>query len=226
MPVTIHPAAHRANILPPLPQYDDTSKAILSFCSRKEYANCESIIQSSFQHPSDIRPSSHSFIKAAILAYNKHHNLIIRPDDIWLAILTQFSIYVNANAEKLRHLFVAHEGQKELEIREKDQTTATYDFARFPQKMSHLMEKNIKDPRLRTWIMPDFTTTTDTDKVVCSVVMMATLQKYFSYKLCLECGIPSVTLLGERRDYENIMKRLEKLLSFGEETGEWSQLLK
>lgn len=73
--------------------------------------------------------------------------------------------------------------------------------------------------------MPDFTTTTDTDKVVCSVVMMATLQKYFSYKLCLECGIPSVTLLGERRDYENILKRLEKLLSFGEETGEWSQLL-
>jgi hypothetical protein len=49
-------------------------------------------------------------VHTVILAYNKHHALIIRPDDVWLAILTQISLFVSANAELLRASFVAHEG--------------------------------------------------------------------------------------------------------------------
>ncbi|KAE9397222.1 hypothetical protein BT96DRAFT_995946 [Gymnopus androsaceus JB14] len=46
-----------------------------------------------------------------------HHAVSIRPDDVWIAILTQFSFFVNANAEELRDKFVAHQGQKRLEVR-------------------------------------------------------------------------------------------------------------
>lgn len=68
-------------------------------------------------------------------AYNRHYHLVLRydgircpfvlckaitclfdtfrPDDIWIAILAQFSLYVNGNDEKLRSKFVAHEGKKE-----------------------------------------------------------------------------------------------------------------
>jgi len=48
--------------------------------------------------------------------YNKHHALTIRADDVWLAILTQFSFFVSGNAEALRSLFVLHEGKKELSM--------------------------------------------------------------------------------------------------------------
>lgn len=46
-------------------------------------------------------------------AYSHHHHLTLRPDDVWLAVLSQFSIYVNKNAESLRSYFVTHEGKKE-----------------------------------------------------------------------------------------------------------------
>eukprot|EP01112_Ceratiomyxa_fruticulosa_P004269 TRINITY_DN1473_c0_g1_i4.p1 TRINITY_DN1473_c0_g1~~TRINITY_DN1473_c0_g1_i4.p1 ORF type:complete len:198 (+),score=45.84 TRINITY_DN1473_c0_g1_i4:235-828(+) len=41
-----------------------------------------------------------SFANAAMAAYANHHNLVIRPDDVWIAIMTQFSFYVNANSEE------------------------------------------------------------------------------------------------------------------------------
>jgi hypothetical protein len=58
--------------------------------------------------------------------------------------------------------------------------------------------------------MPAFSTTTSHDTDVASIVMMASMQKYFSYYSCaFICGIPSVTLLGEKADYELILRRLE-----------------
>ncbi|KAH9104508.1 hypothetical protein LEN26_008237 [Aphanomyces euteiches] len=52
------------------------------------------------------------FVFGAIQAYNQHHNLIIRPDDVWLAIMVQFGFFVNGNAETLRDSLVKHQGQK------------------------------------------------------------------------------------------------------------------
>lgn len=60
-----------------------------------------------YSHPS-------GFIDGALRAYNNHHHLVLSPDDIWISILTQFSAYVNANAEDLREMFVSHQGEKEL----------------------------------------------------------------------------------------------------------------
>ena len=73
--------------------------------------------------------------------------------------------------------------------------------------------------------MPAFSTTTSHDTVVASIVMMASMQKYFSYSCSFVCGIPSVTLLGEKADYELILRRLEKLRSYGEETTLFADLL-
>ncbi|KAJ6575578.1 hypothetical protein DFH09DRAFT_1311646 [Mycena vulgaris] len=61
----------------------------------------------------DIIPTPNGLVHTVISAYNKHHNLILRPDDVWIAILTQFNFYVNANAELFRANFVR---QKELKI--------------------------------------------------------------------------------------------------------------
>lgn len=62
----------------------------------------------------DIHPTNTGLVGTVVEAYNMHQNLQLRPDDIWIAILCQFSAYVNGRAEELRSKFVAHEGQKEL----------------------------------------------------------------------------------------------------------------
>jgi hypothetical protein len=197
-------------------------------CS-KESRESARIIQSSISAStfsgSHITPSNNGFVKACWNAYSNHHHLTIRPDDIWFAILSQLNFYINANAESLRSHFVAHEGQKELVIIDVG-NIETVDFGVFARRMTGLIQENVKDPDLRDWIMPTFSTTTVDDRTTAAVLMMGSLQAYFKYTSMIMCGIPSVTLLGERGDYEDILQRLDKLEEFGSEPTDWAALLR
>lgn len=55
--------------------------------------------------------------------------------------------------------------------------------------------------------------------------MMGSMQKYFTYKMSIYCGIPSVTLLGEKADWIDIRRRLDKLPQFGKEPEQLYDLL-
>ncbi|KAJ7464149.1 hypothetical protein FB451DRAFT_1492379 [Mycena latifolia] len=79
------------------------------------------------QTTSNIIPTRNGLVDTVILAYNKHHALVLRPDGVWLAILTEFNYFVNANSELLPASFVAHEGKRELVIVEEG-TRYSLDF--------------------------------------------------------------------------------------------------
>ena len=225
--MTITPASHRARRWI-TPEAALSADALLKGSCPAEHTRCKSIIQSSFPSFSTqppIHSSANGFVRAVIAAYCDHHHLTIRPEDIWFAILTQLSFFVNAHAEELRSFFVSHAGCKELMVIAGGSIN-TVNFGTMAERMTKLLAKNLHDPDLLAWIMPDFSTTKDTDKVVASILMMGAMQKYFSYTFMLLCGIPSVTLLGERADWEGILKRLEKLRSLGSEPEQFCDLLK
>ncbi|KAF8126048.1 hypothetical protein EV363DRAFT_1402097 [Boletus edulis] len=173
----------------------------------------------------DIIPHKNGFVDTVIEAYNNHRGLIVRPDDVWIAIMTQFSFFVNGHAEALRKVFVTHEGKRELVV-ESSGSRYTMDTASMVDRMTALMEEQIDDPSLRDWIMPDFTTTTLVDKTTCAIVMMGAMKNYFAYKFTLRCGIPKVTLEGEKKDWESILHRLEHLKRYGIQTIAWYHLLR
>lgn len=226
MPVTIKIAQHLANLCYAAPH--SVSNSLFEQSCPNELKNCKEVIQSSLNLNADnnnILPSSNGFVEGAVNAYSYHHHLVIRPDDIWFAILTQMSIYINKNAETLRGKFVSHEGKKDLKVILIGNRFSA-DNAILAEKMTHLIQENVVDPELRAWIIPAFTTTSRKDEVVASILMMGALQKYFSYYCSYLCGIPSVTLLGEEADWEEISLRLEKLQTFGEEPARWYHLLK
>ena len=52
------------------------------------------------------------------------------------------------------------------------------------------------------------------------------MKEYFSYKFMLMCGIPRVTLQGEKADWEKILSRLEILKEYGLQTIAWYHLLR
>jgi hypothetical protein len=218
MPITIQVAHHASN---PWTKARSTS--------REEHFTHHRIIQSSIPksafNGSHITQSDNGFVKAAWDAYSGHHHLTIRPDDIWFAILSQLNFYINAHAEDLRDHFVAHEGKKELVIEDVG-SIDTIDFGLFARRMTDLLQQNVKDPNLRDWMMPAFSTSTVDDRTTAAVLMMGSLQAYFSYTSMQFCGIPSVTLLGQREDYEYILQRLDKLAELGPETTDWAVLLR
>ncbi|KAF8143567.1 hypothetical protein K438DRAFT_1993783 [Mycena galopus ATCC 62051] len=178
------------------------------------------------KHP-NIVPNQNGFIATLLDAYTQDRALVIRPDDVWLAILCQFNFFVTARAELLRANFVAHKGKQELTIVAMPATRYTVDFGDIARQMAGLIEKNVVDPSLRAWVTPSFTTTTPNDTTVGAVLLMATLKNYFNYKVIMfGCGIPRVTLEGERSDWVDILGRLEKLKEYGLESIAWYHLLR
>lgn len=168
-----------------------------------------------------ISASQNGFVHAAWQAYSQHHHLIIRPEDVWFAILTQLSFYINAHAEELRAFFVPHQDKKDLEA-----VSEIADFGYLALQMTDLLAKNVNDPNLRDWVMPDFSTTTYHDKVVGAVLFMGAMQAYFSYHMTITCGLPSVTLLGELEDWLKIEKRLEMIPQLGKEATHFANMLR
>ncbi|RSM13094.1 hypothetical protein CEP52_002138 [Fusarium oligoseptatum] len=223
MPVTIYPADHPAKAW----RFGGETTSSLNLFKRacpNEHEKSQRIIQTSFDEipGNGIYPDANGFVTAVWEAYNDHHHLQIRPEDIWFSILTQLNFYINKNAEELRSHFVAHEGKKEVTVR----IEGTLDCGELAIKMTKQMEEHIVDPKLREWIMPDFTTTEATDKVTAAILMMGSMQNYFSYVGCISCGLPSVTLLGTKDDWRKIRNRIDKIYQFGKEAKLFAKLLR
>jgi len=119
--VTVKPAPHGTNAVASRGHSIKTAKELLKSSCYTEFQKMRNdhLIQSSFDDaPVGIQylGASNGFVDAAIMAYNQHHNLIIGPEDVWFSVLVQLNVYINEHAEELRSMFVAHEGQKRLQL--------------------------------------------------------------------------------------------------------------
>jgi hypothetical protein len=231
MPVTVKVASHDAREWWIKPDPKSSSRDLLLNTLARDKEEADEVFQSSisdeFIKKTPFSYAKSGLVSAAFDAYNSHQNLVLRPEDIWFAILCQFSFYVNAHSEELRESFVAHEGKKGLVLKQEFEDDASIDFGEMCKNMTKLIDQNITDPKLRAWILPSFTTTTDVDTVVASALMMGMLQKYFDYIFDAACcGIPNVTLLGEQKDYQDISERIEKLTEYGDEPAYFAELLR
>ncbi|KAF0712611.1 Aste57867_4747 [Aphanomyces stellatus] len=201
---------------------------LCSVTAFKEYKDdkCTEVLQESPpSNHEDTVGNKNGFVLGVLRAYSSHHNLVLRPDDVWLAIMVQFGLYVHGHADTLLATLVKHKyGQKTLQVKTNG-TLRTVEYGHLLKQFVGLMEEHLVDPSLGDWILPAFTTTTDHDRIVGSVVMMASLKAYFKYNILLLCGIPEVTLLGSVRDWESVRARIDGLLPFGREMKMWVDLL-
>ena len=117
------------------------------------------VVQLSGPHDQLVYVAHKGLVDVTTIAYNDHHDLVWQPDDVWQAILTQFSLYVTHNSEKLRDKFVDFKGKRQLEI-ETLGTLFTVDFGKLARRMvDEQIVKNIKDPSIADWLIPKFSTT-------------------------------------------------------------------
>lgn len=161
---------------------------------------------------------TNGLVNTIATAYNEHHHLILRPDDIWLAMLVQFSKHVEQNAAKLRDSIVKFnqndlDGKKKLIVHgEGNLYTTQYD--KLCTMMTNEIAKHIVDPSIREWIIPEFSTTTDKDRVCGAITMMSSMKCYFNYEFRLRCGLPRVTLEGTVEDWQELRRLANRFLEF------------
>jgi len=161
MPVTVKPSPELVgrNTDPTVHSTEDLLKYTARAWARETY-NRETrmiestekrrIIQSSFHElnpkTSPIIPYGNGLVNGILRAFQQDLHLVLRPDDIWLSILTQFNMFVNGNSEHLRTQFVAHQGKKELVINMGPQRFEDVDMGKFAQAMTELIQENVVDP--------------------------------------------------------------------------------
>ena len=88
MPVTFKPAGHPAELLS---TKEYTPGEILQRVSTDISREVKEHLQSSLG-PADVKrgniiPRRNGFVDTVVAAYNTHHALVIRPDDVWITIL-------------------------------------------------------------------------------------------------------------------------------------------
>lgn len=161
-------------------------------------------------------------VGTTLTAFNLHQNIQFRPDDLWVAILTQFSSYLNARSEELRDRFVDFEGQVDLRVQQGG-SMETADFGEMTRGFLDEISQNIKDPTLKEWFLPGFSTTTVNDEIAASAIAMCAFESYFTFAFGLTCGIPQVTLLGTLQDWQQLRAKVDRLLDFDDSSNILSQ---
>jgi hypothetical protein len=69
----------------------------------------------------------------------------------------------------------------------------SWDVGHMAQMLRPLMKKKMADKTVHDWLIPVFSTSTNLNLAVASMVMMETMKDYFSYELWVGCGFYSVT---------------------------------
>ncbi len=149
------------------------------------------------------------FVSAVHMAYAWHYPLVISPDAIWQCIAQGLAKHINCNADKLRNLFVEHEGKKEIVVRRDDFRKGSPSnpwpevFEEFSAQIRQHVGKKTHD-----LLTPDFSTTGPTEKAAAQVVLMDCFKEYFSYTCNTSCGIPEITLEGTVDDWVKLREKV------------------
>lgn len=206
---TIHPHFIMPITFRPSPNLGVEQVCIRDLPSQKEEKGVE-VLQTSRDPTLMYVEDGNGFVNAVCNAYSNHHALRIRPDDVWIAIAVQVSLFIEMHADELRDKFVSHQGKTCLKVEGPGTLRhAPYDW--FATEMAQKIQAHVKDPSIRDWVMPDFSTTTPEDRVAGSIVLLSSMKEYFSYVFMFKCGLPEVTLEGTPQDWQHLLDKLQRL---------------
>ena len=157
----------------------------------------------------------HPLIEALHTAFATHRSVSLSPDIIWLTLTQGLAHHINANAEQLRHEFVQHEGTSGIIVRRDDFLKGSPENP-WPE-VFHEFSAAIRERIGDTYdlIVANFSTTGPIERAAFEIVLMNSMQAYFSYELHTQCGIPSLTLEGTLQDWQEIAGRVRAFRRFG-----------
>eukprot|EP01022_Parablepharisma_sp_SALTPOND_P024438 TRINITY_DN5409_c0_g1_i2.p1 TRINITY_DN5409_c0_g1~~TRINITY_DN5409_c0_g1_i2.p1 ORF type:complete len:392 (+),score=32.63 TRINITY_DN5409_c0_g1_i2:159-1334(+) len=207
----------------------DTSSPTGSDYFNERVIYCQSNKSSNYKHGKGFKKIGYGIVGALWAAFYQNADVVLTPDDVWLAICQAFSNHVNHNAEKLRHHFVDHDGKKELVIFLPEHPKIKNTWEKLIEKFQATLKVCVKGSAAKS-LECDFTTTKEIEKAVSGIITMCTFKKYYKYKVLLakaakrekdkrKYGIRNVIFQGTLGDWNRINDKLEALKKF--EAGSW-----
>lgn len=167
----------------------------------------------------DIIQGRAGLISSLLLAYSYHRTIVLSPDDFWILITQQVGKHILTYAEEYRSLFVSHQGQQEISVHideavQKWGTRNINTWMNGVELITGEIHKRVQ-PSTSSIFIGDFSTTTAITRSAGQIVLMNAMKKYFSYRMCTDCGIPNVEMLGSVDDWKQLIIKaheLEKLV--------------
>ena len=158
----------------------------------------------------------HPLVAAIHLAFNDHRPLVLSPDMLWLLVAQGLANHINANAEELRPMFVAHAGKAPIVVRRDDFKKGAPGNP-WPEVFSEF-SRYIRDhigAATHDLLLPTFSTTGAVERAATEVVLLDAMQSYFSFDLRTLCGIPQFVLEGTADDWAALAERTRSIGQFG-----------
>lgn len=146
------------------------------------------------------------------LAYSAHRIPRIKPDDVWLNILSFLALNVNKNSDHYRQYLAGAEEKENIILYVEDD----FQFERdFPGMIEKFIEEVAKKNNSNTFkqLICDFSTTTPIQLLHSQVAMAYMVEKYFSMELRLMCGFPAIEFAGNIDDWNKMIGKISSFAS-------------
>lgn len=154
---------------------------------------------------------ANGFLQAVHLAFQHHLALVLKPDHLWFLVVGNLSLFINSHSESARSAFVEHKDGTILEVSavgvSPEKGPEGRDWGPAVGLLASGALKRSKDgiPGL---VVPRFSTTGGVERVAFQIALLDSLRSYYSHRVSSLCGIPSITLLGEREDWHQLAVRV------------------
>lgn len=155
--------------------------------------------------------SASLLVQAAHGAFAGHVPLSLRPDTIFYTIVHEIGVHVRMNSDRYGRLFSTTPGTKQKIKVTHDGLAyngpSNWDAAikRFQPKL----EERVGEAVCKLF-EPDFSTTTDEDKISNIVALMGVVSPFYDFSIATLCHIPKVRLEGTAEDWAILHERTQQ----------------
>lgn len=144
-------------------------------------------------------------MKAIHAAYMNHYNLKLSVSDFILMIGQGLAQHMELHAEDLRSQFVDFQGKEKITIE-----TMVLNWPVIIEQFGDEIKGRVKTD-LYDVIIDDTSVATKLSKMASEITIMDSFKQYFKYEVKLICGIPKVSLVGSKDDWERLRSKVKKL---------------
>lgn len=155
--------------------------------------------------------------------YDQHRPLLLSPDAIWLTICQAVSIHINKHFEQYKGKLFKNAAPVELRFRDDSLEYKSKSWVNIIKLLSKQTQEYTRSDYY-TFFVPKFSTTDNINTVAYQITMLECFRKAFVYIADSGCGIPNISLSGEKKDWETILHQLDKLSDLG--LSEWGENIK